>query len=163
MYDTLPTQKPTEHIKVKFSPVGSGYITGESERGYLKVNDVAVCWVWTNQDTVIDFIGYFETGKWKLFIDDERNPIENGWVIARSSKEAIDYIKMVGSFPKEIAFDHDLGGDDTSIKFINWMTEMLIENKYKIPYNFKYSIHSQNPVGKMNIEGLMENLIKHFK
>lgn len=153
-----------QSLKVKFSPVGPGRITGESERGYPKVNDVAVGWFWTEQNTVVDYSAWFDSGKWRLFIDDERNPIEQNWIIARSSEEAIEYVKLVGTFPKEIAFDHDLGGDDTSMKFINWMTEMLIEdNKYKFHSDFNYTIHSQNPVGKMNIEGLMENLIKQFK
>lgn len=57
---------------------------------------------------------------WKLFIDDERWPVTRGWVIARSTQEAIDNIKLRG-MPNEIAFDHDLGLDDTAMKLVWWI------------------------------------------
>jgi hypothetical protein len=48
---------------------------------------------------------------YKLFIDDERFPVTDDWVIVRSSKEAIDHVLAHG-MPSEISFDHDLGGND---------------------------------------------------
>jgi hypothetical protein len=157
------TSKPTPPVKVKFSSVGEGYLTGMSMANYCRVNDITVGWLVTANNQVIDHTGWFSRGEWKLFIDDERNPIEKNWVVARSSQEAIDYIKLFGTFPQEIAFDHDLGDDDTSIKLINWMTEMLMDEKYSFHKKFTYFVHSQNPIGKNNIDGLMTNLIKHFK
>jgi hypothetical protein len=97
-----------------------------------------------------------------LFIDDIRNPVDETNIIARSSVEAIAIVSERG-MPEFIHFDHDLGEDDTSIIFINWLTNQLIEDKLTIPNNFNYSIHSQNPVGAQNIKSKMDALIKHFK
>ena len=98
---------------------------------------------------------------WKLFIDDERFPIANDWVIARSSADAIKQIVERG-MPAEIAFDHDLGGEDTVFRLLNWLTDQLIDGKLQFPSNFRYSIHSQNPVGARNIADRMNSLIEHF-
>ena len=99
---------------------------------------------------------------YKLFIDDERFPVDDSWIIVRSSAEAIQVLKDLG-MPSFISFDHDLGGDDTSINFINYMIGCLLDNNINLPEDFDYYVHSQNPVGKQNIEGLMQSIIKHFK
>ena len=98
----------------------------------------------------------------KLFIDDLRFPVDNTWNIARTSQEAIDFIKLNG-LPGTISFDHDLGGDDTAIVVINWMIDQILDGKLIIPKNFTYTVHSANPVGKANIIGKMEGIIKHLK
>jgi len=95
---------------------------------------------------------------WKLFIDDERSPVSNDWVIARSSTNAIMAVCSWG-MPVEIAFDHDLGGDDTSIKFIHWLMEKVLDGDLTIPEGFTYSVHSQNPIGAANIKSKMDALI----
>lgn len=99
---------------------------------------------------------------YRLFIDDERFPVtEDDWVIARSSEEAIDCVLTMG-FPVHIAFDHDLGGDDTSMKFINWLIDYLLDTKQRLRPDFSFSVHSQNPVGAENIRQLMNAVIKEF-
>lgn len=56
---------------------------------------------------------------YKLFIDDERYPVDPcQWMVKRSSHEAIFVIKDYG-VPSFISFDHDLGGDDTSMTFLS--------------------------------------------
>ena len=100
---------------------------------------------------------------YKLFIDDERFPVEeDAWVIARSTEEAKWIVEAYG-MPQEIAFDHDLGGDDTSIKFINWMITNIVDGELKIPSSFSYSVHSQNPVGAANIKFKMDAIVKLYK
>ena len=101
---------------------------------------------------------------WKLFIDDERFPTDTSFVIARSSEEAFKLLKEKG-FPSHIAFDHDLGGDDTSIKFIWRFIDDILDNENTgtalvIPDKFTYSIHSQNPVGAENIKNLMDDFLR---
>lgn len=105
---------------------------------------------------------------YRLFIDDERSPPEDGgeWVVARSSNAAIKLLKDRGP-PDFISFDHDLGGDDTSIKVIDWLIgEMLFAEEsidlrwVKFPRN--YYVHSQNPVGRKNIEGKMNGFIAYL-
>lgn len=99
---------------------------------------------------------------WKLFIDDIRDPIDNTWSIARSSNEAKSLVLMYG-IPTEISFDHDLGGDDTAFDFIYWMENEIVFDGRKFPDNFKFSVHSSNPVGKENIEKEMNFFIQYMK
>ena len=98
---------------------------------------------------------------YKLFIDDERFPVTDDWIIARSSKEAIHILYHQG-MPSEIAFDHDLGGDDTSMKFCHALFEYMAATPAYVPAGFKYSIHSQNPIGAQNISGYMDQLLTLF-
>lgn len=97
----------------------------------------------------------------KLFIDDERFPVTDDWVIVRSSKQAIAWVQTYG-IPTHISFDHDLGGDDTSRVFIQWLTDQLIDEKLKFPPNFSFTVHSQNPIGARWIQGTMDGLVKNF-
>jgi hypothetical protein len=98
---------------------------------------------------------------YKMFIDDERNPVTDDYVIVRSSHQAIDYVKKHGS-PSYISFDHDLGGTDTSMVFINKWVDMLIDNVVDFPAEFDYYVHSQNPVGAANIRGYVNQIINMF-
>lgn len=94
-----------------------------------------------------------------LFIDDERFPTDDSWNVVRSSQEAIEFVKKNG-VPQYISFDHDLGGDDTSIVFINWLIEEILDKKLTLPVDFDFYVHSQNCVGKKNIENKMNSFIK---
>jgi hypothetical protein len=107
--------------------------------------------------------------KWKLFLEDERHPVktqDKSIVVCRSSQHAINECVLRGCLPDEIMFDHDLGGQDTSINFIRWMIDALLGdfgNSYFLPEDFSYSVHSQNPVGAKNIKSLMDGIILEFK
>lgn len=96
---------------------------------------------------------------YNLFIDDERFPPNDGreWVIVRSSRDAIEYVQTHG-IPDYISYDHDLGGDDTSMRFIMWMVDGYLDGSLEsFPVN--YTIHSQNPIGARNIAGLLQGFI----
>ena len=90
-----------------------------------------------------------------------RDPISNDWKIARSSSEAIGIVERFG-IPNEIAIDHDLGGDDTSIIFIKWLINEMVDRGLVLPPGFKFSIHSMNPIGVENIKSLMTGVVKEF-
>ncbi len=96
-----------------------------------------------------------------MFIDDERFPVTDDWVIVRSSAEAINYVQQHG-MPREISFDHDLGGEDTSRVFINWAIDALSHSTISFPANFTFSVHSQNPIGAQWITGTVNSLLRHF-
>lgn len=97
--------------------------------------------------------------KWILFIDDLRNPryvsnditVINAMKIARSSDEAIG-LMMKWGMPIFIFFDHDLGGDDTSMRVVNWLIEQDLDTGF-MSEDIEFYVHSSNPVGKENIEG----------
>ena len=96
----------------------------------------------------------------KLFIDDLRFPVDDSWVIVRSSHEALEYIEANGC-PDIISFDHDLGGDDTSMVFLHRFLDLDMDGIINIPTGFTYHIHSANPVGVKNIDGLLSGYLKH--
>ena len=65
-----------------------------------------------------------------LFIDDER-PLPDRWkssAAARSSDEAIALMDKRGC-PRGISFDHDLGGDDTAMRVVNWMIKKDMDER----------------------------------
>ena len=95
--------------------------------------------------------------KWKLFIDDERFPTDADFHIARNSYDAIWLIENKG-MPIEIAFDHDLGGQDTAMKVVHWIMNKILDGDLQLPVGFTYSVHSQNPIGAQNIRNAMEDL-----
>ena len=95
----------------------------------------------------------------KLFIDDERGPVTRDWLVAKSSDEAIKLVKKYG-IPIVLQFDNDLGGDDTSMVFINWLINYMLDNDLTFHKNFRFDIHSQNPVGVLNIKSKMDSFIK---
>jgi len=99
---------------------------------------------------------------YKLFIDDERDPVKSDWIVVRSSDHAIKVVAALG-MPVEIAFDHDLGGDDTSVRFVNWLINMVLDGDLIFPAEFTYSVHSQNPIGAGTICGKMDALINMSK
>lgn len=102
---------------------------------------------------------------WRLFIDDERFPPADGqeWQIARNWPEVYDLIKQQG-FPSYISFDHDLGDPDaepSGHEIAKMMVEFDLDGFWKIPQDFDFYVHSQNPRGKDNIEGLLRGYLRH--
>lgn len=98
---------------------------------------------------------------WDLFIDDERYPVKP-CVVARTSREAILMVDHWG-LPDSIAFDHDLGGEDTVMAFVKWLEYKVTDGKIVIPKHFTFSVHSQNPVGAKNIKSLMDQLLEYYQ
>jgi len=107
--------------------------------------------------------------KYSLFIDDERNPEDVTWMdlseiwkhpvtIARSMEQVEDIVRNVG-FPAFISFDHDLGEKEPTGKDIaNWLIGCDLDND-SMPSDFSYCVHSKNPVGKENIQGLLDSYL----
>lgn len=86
----------------------------------------------------------------KLYIDDMRNP-PVGWVLARTYNEAIELIP----FASEISFDHDLGEEKTGYDLIKIIEENYFVKGITPPI---MHCHSANPVGRKNIETVIERL-----
>ena len=101
---------------------------------------------------------------WNLFLDDERFPPDDGreWMIARNIRSALEMIIYMG-MPSYISFDHDLGqneptGHDIAKLIVDWD---MNDRYYSLPEDFSFYVHSQNPIGKANIEGLLNNYLKY--
>ncbi len=88
----------------------------------------------------------------KLWIDDVREPPdEEIWLWAKTSDEALKILKTRRI--DFIAFDFDLGGDDTAYRIAEW-----IEARAKVGIQPPgWAIHSQNPVGRVRLRGALES------
>lgn len=97
-----------------------------------------------------------------LYLDDERHPTtDRDWVICRTTNDACEYALRHGC-PSEISFDHDLGdGVPTGYDFAQWLvaTDMDRDQSF-IPTDFRYNVHSANPVGAANIAGLLDSYLR---
>ena len=95
----------------------------------------------------------------KMYIDDIRIPKGHFDVITRNSETSKEYMIRYGC-PNFISFDHDLGGDDTSIDIVKFMIEMDLDSEGDfIPTDFSWYVHSANPVGSANINGYLKSYI----
>jgi len=91
---------------------------------------------------------------WNLYIDDLRNPpADRDWLVCRSSQEALDLVMEIG-MPTFISFDHDLGGEDTTMIFLRRLVNEVWDGTAPPP---AYQVHSANPVGAHNIASFMES------
>lgn len=97
---------------------------------------------------------------YKLYLDDIRTPLSDGWVVVRSYDEAVSYVQVNG-FPREVSLDHDLGeAVPTGMDFARWLVEQDLDHD-SMPDNFEFNIHSANPVGSDNISGLLTSYLNH--
>lgn len=99
---------------------------------------------------------------YRMFIDDERLPFEEDFVVVRNMAEAKRTIDVLG-FPGYVSFDHDLGENQpTGYDFVKWLIEKDQDvDWWYYPSRFEWFVHSQNPVGKENIEKFINNYYRH--
>jgi hypothetical protein len=100
-----------------------------------------------------------------LYIDDLRTPVSDYDYITRSYDETIELIKNKGA-PMFISFDHDLGEKNnkilkTGMDIAKWIVDSDLKNDISLPNEFHFKVHSQNPVGKKNIESLLVSYLRH--
>lgn len=101
---------------------------------------------------------------WKMFIDDERFPVDESFFIVRTVEQAIDIMAKKGA-PNFISFDHDLGDNiPTGADLAKWLVDKDLDSNYTfLPKDFSFYVHSANPVGKKNIEGLLTQYLEYRK
>lgn len=94
----------------------------------------------------------------KLFLDDLRFPLKPTWTIARSYDEAVRLVEQYG-FPSKVSFDHDLGDGPTGCDFAHYLINLDLD-KGLMPEHFSFRVHSANPIGAANIEGLLSGYLR---
>ena len=92
-----------------------------------------------------------------LWLDDIRIP-DKSYIWVKSFKQFKK--EIIESFPDFISFDHDLGSGPTGYDCAKWLLTYCIEYNKSLP-NFK--VHSANPVGRHNIEHLLQHNRKYTK
>lgn len=116
--------------------------------------------------------------KYALYIDDERTPkTQRDFIVVRSCDEAIDLVKEYG-LPHYVSFDHDLGRKMVHTKQYGWipdgyqpaksgydfakfLVEYMLDNE--LTTMFEWNVHSANPVGAKNINGLLESFRRNLQ
>lgn len=90
--------------------------------------------------------------KTKLWIDDFRTPPDETFYWAKTYGQALYCIDMMMRLKRIdfISFDHDLGDIKSGYDIAKYLVEK------QIPVN-EYSVHSANPVGRFNIEQLLNH------
>lgn len=88
----------------------------------------------------------------KIWLDDIRNPPDSSWRICRTAEEAIGVLFL--NHVQEISFDHDLGENiGTGYDVAKFIARQSYLGDMMVPI---WTIHSQNPVGRVNIQRTME-------
>lgn len=88
--------------------------------------------------------------------------------ICRTMEQAISLIEDKGFLPYYISFDNDLGEDinhiplKEGIHLAHWIVESVLDEKYSLPSDFEFFVHSANPVAGQLIKNLLNNFI-NFK
>lgn len=105
--------------------------------------------------------------RYSLFIDDERFPPRDGrrWVIARNMHDVLMMLRIHG-MPGYISFDHDLGeNEQTGYDIAKLLVDLDMggDCDYALPAEFDFYVHSQNPIGKTNIEAYLNNYLDFKK
>lgn len=93
----------------------------------------------------------------KIFIDDERFPPDDGsdWKIVRNMKEFKALFAELSDPPEFVSFDHDLGDNEpTGFDIAKRLVE-FDQEYWNSTWNMNFYVHSQNPIGKANIEGYL--------
>lgn len=100
-----------------------------------------------------------------LWLDDVRNPMDFGlrgedFFWAHDSYEFVQYIRH-NPMPDKISFDHDLGLESFDGYWCaKWLVNYCISNKIDLP---EVVSHSSNPVGRQNIESVVNTYNKVYK
>lgn len=95
---------------------------------------------------------------YRLVVDDERTfkdfP-DDDTLYARHSDTAIHILERGIRFD-EVWLDHDLGGDDTVMKVVDFLVEHAVQYVEMNMFKFPIFVHSMNPVGAQNIVRALE-------
>jgi len=93
----------------------------------------------------------------RLYLDDVRNPKRKDWTIVRNFTEFVSHITKFG-LPEEISFDHDLGENQkTGYDCAKWLCDYCWDNGLPVP---TWNVHSANPVGRDNINAILQSFEK---
>ena len=96
----------------------------------------------------------------KIWLDDEREPPDKSWTWAKNSYEAFSAFFENPEKIEEISFDHDLGKDDTSIPVATYLEKLAYFGIYA---PIKWVIHSMNPVGRKNLQAILERADEYWE
>ena len=115
----------------------------------------------------------------RLYLDDVRTPIDDGWKVVRNYDEFVAHIQLNGLENYElISLDHDLGRsamdeyfnnvspnytldyshitEKTGMDCVRWLVNESMIKKIPLPLIY---VHSANPIGSANMMGYINNYL----
>ncbi len=92
----------------------------------------------------------------KVFLDDLKEAPRD-YIALKNYTEFVTFIEG-NQLPTFISFDHDLGEGKSGYDCAKFLVEYCMDHKVGLP---EFAVHSQNPVGKENIQRLLENYRKN--
>ncbi len=99
----------------------------------------------------------------KLFVDDERQPPDNTWVVLRHAENAIAYISgrpCDFGHVTHLSLDHDLGENvPTGYDVAAWLEEAVFTQGVVPPMMLR--VHSANPVGRARILQTFQSIARY--
>lgn len=125
-----------------------------TDENYHELEEISKIIYYYGQDKNPLLISKFEEKKVLLYLDDLRSAPEK-FVLVKNYEEFTAFILQNG-LPDFISFDHDLGLEESGFDCAKWLVNYCLDYQKKLP---EFVVHSQNPVGKENIE----SLLNHFK
>jgi hypothetical protein len=119
----------------------------------------------------------------RLYLDDVRTPIDDGWKVVRSYDEFVAHIQLNGLENYElISLDHDLGRsamdeyfnnvspnytldyshitEKTGMDCVRWLVNESMIKKIPLPLIY---VHSANPIGSANMMGYINNYLMNCR
>jgi len=95
----------------------------------------------------------------KIFLDDMREAPE-GWIRINTGESLIAILQSHKEEVEALSLDHDLGeGKKTGYDVLKWLEAQVFLYGFKPPK--KIIIHSDNPVGRKNMEAAIESIYKY--
>lgn len=117
--------------------------------------------------------------KYLIFLDDERNIEDVTWINYPEYDDVFvvrrmcDFIFVVVNLENigdyDFSFDHDIqdfsgayGQEQTGYDCAKWLCDYVLESNID-PQLINFKVHSQNPIGKQNIESYINNFKEFMK
>ena len=109
-----------------------------------------------------------------IFLDDERNPGDVFWIdypeitwsVVRTKAGFDELVQLMSVLSQDfvISFDHDIQEFHDSVETTGYdclksLVDFCLDTGAKLPVSF---FHTQNPVGKQNMQAYYENAKKHL-
>lgn len=94
----------------------------------------------------------------KVFLDDQK-PVPDGWIGAKTADGA--WILLTHFAVSDLSLDHDLGhGHGSGYEVACWLETAVLERGYPMP---NVTIHSENPVGRANIQRVLDSIHRRLE
>jgi len=99
--------------------------------------------------------------RWKLWLDDQRDPPAEDFVVARSYNEAVKAITEKGC-PSYASFDFTLGTPETGMTLVKWLIEKdTADGGTFIPKDFTFDCHSDAEWARVEMKRDLDTYLAH--